>query len=286
MKKISPVLLRAAGIVFGSFLFACGISLFLDPNDLAPGGFTGIAVILNRLTGLETGTWLFVLNIPVLLLGLWRFGGRFMLSTVCAVGLVSWITNRLSALDAVTQDPLLAALAGSILMGLGIGTVFRCGSTTGGADIVVKFLHLKYPHIKTGTLFLMLDLIIVAASGLVFQNFNIVMYAFLAVIVSGKVMDYVLYGQDEAALVYIISSKSSQIADRILTELHVGLTFLSGTGGYSNEEKQVIFSVVKRHLAPKIENIVKQEDRCAFLILASANEIYGEGYKSLFRERL
>lgn len=279
-------IVKFLGIVLGCFLYAAGVALFLDPNNLAPGGLIGISVILNRLIHVDTGTLYFVLNIPIVLLGLWKFGVKFIASTFVAVALSSLFTNGFSRFPAVTTDPLLAAIAGSVLVGVGIGIVFRCGATTGGTDIIVKVLRLKYKHLKTGLLFLMTDIIIVTASGFVFQDFNIVMYAFMSVIISGKVMDYVLYGTDEAKMMYIISDHAEQIADRILEEMEVGVTYLSGQGAYTGQEKKVILCVVPVKRGPELEEIVKQEDKDAFLIISSASEIYGEGYKNILNEKL
>ena len=279
-------LLHIAGITFGSFLYAAGVALFLDPNNLAPGGVIGIAVILNRLIQIDTGTLYFLLNIPIVILGLWKFGVRFMASTFLAVFLNSWFTNLLALFPAVTTDPFLASVAGSVLVGVGIGIVFLCGATTGGTDIIVKVLRSKYKHLKTGTLFLMTDIVIVSLSGLVFRDFNIVLYAFIAVTVSGKAMDFVLYGSDEAKLIYIISNEAEKIADRILVEMEIGATFLNGRGAYTQEDKQVIMCVVQKKRAPELEEIVKQEDKNAFMIISSANEIYGEGYKNILQEKI
>ena len=279
-------LLDFIGITAGSLIYAAGISLFLDPNNLAPGGLIGIAVILNRLIQIDTGTLYFILNIPVVLLGLWKFGWKFMASTFLAIVLNSAFTNVFALFPAVTTEPLLAWLAGSILVGVGIGLVFRCGATTGGTDIIVKVLRTKYKHLKTGMLFLITDIIIVTASGFVFQDFNIVMYAFIAVTVSGKVMDYVLYGGDEAKLMYVISDRADAIAKRLLDEMEVGVTFLSGQGAYTGDMKKVILCVVPKKRGPELEEIVKQEDKNAFLIVTSANEIYGEGYKNILQEKI
>lgn len=279
-------LFHLAGIVFGSLVYAAGVSLFLDPNNLAPGGMVGIAVILNRLVNIDTGTLYFLLNIPIVILGLWKFGLRFIASTFLAVFLNSWFTNLLALFPPVTTDPFLASLAGSVLVGVGVGIVFLCGATTGGTDILVKVLRTKYKHMKTGTLFLITDIVIVSLSGLVFRDLNVVLYAFMAVTISGKAMDYVLYGSDEAKLIYIISQEANQIADRILKEMDIGATFLQGQGAYTKEEKQVIMCVVQKKRAPELEEIVKQEDKNAFMIVSSANEIYGEGYKNILQDKI
>ena len=285
-KAVKKKIIDYIVITIGAVLYASGISLFLDPNNLAPGGVTGIAVILSRMTTIETGTLYFLCNVPIVLLGLWKFGWRFMLSTAYAIVLTSGITNLLTVIPTVTTEPLLAAIAGSILVAVGIGIIFKAGATTGGMDIIIKILRLKYRHMKTGSLFLLTDVMIVAISGIVFRDFNIMMYALIAVFITGKVMDVVLYGTDEAKLIYIISDFQPKITGRILAELDVGVTYLEGVGGYSQKSKQVIMCVVKKQLAPRVEEIIQEEDPTAFMIITSASEIYGEGYKDIFSEKI
>lgn len=273
-------------IAFAAFIYAAGISLFLDPNNLAPGGVTGISVILNRLSGIETGTLYFLLNVPIVLLGIWKFGWRFIIKTAYAIALTSFFTNLLSGQKALTEDPLLAALAGGVLIACGIGLVFKTGATTGGMDIIIKIIRQKYKYLKTGFLFQCTDMSIVAVSGFIFRDLNIALYALIAVLISGRALDYILYGQDEARMVYIITGKPLEVGRKILESLEVGITYLHGKGGWTGQEKQVIFCVVRKQLAPRVEEIVKEEDPAAFMIITSASEIYGEGYKDLFAETL
>lgn len=279
MKKIMMVLI-------GTFIYSAGVGLFLDPNGLAPGGVVGISVIVSHLFGGATGTWYFIFNIPIVLLGWWQFGGRFISWSFMSVLFNSLFTNLFSIFPSITNEPLLAAIAGSILTGSGIGIVLRSGATTGGTDIIIKVLRKKYPAIKTSTLFMVVDVIIVASAGILFRDFNIAMYAFIAVVVAGRVMDYVLYGKDEATLIFIISDKADSVLDRILKEISAGATILTGRGAYSQNEKNIIMCVVKKRTTPDLEDIVKEEDSHAFMIVTSASEIYGEGYKNILKERL
>lgn len=274
------VIFIAAGI------YAVGISLFLDPNNLAPGGVTGIAVILNRLSHLETGTLYLCLNIPVILLGMWKFGWRFIIKTAYAIVVTSFFTNLLSSYDALTTDPLLAALAGGVLIAWGVGLIFKSGATTGGMDIIVKIIRQKYRHLKTGYLFQCIDMTIVAVSGFIFKDLNIALYALIAVLITGRTLDYILYGADEARMIYIVTKKPEEVGQKLMEEINVGVTYLKGKGGWTKEEKDVIFCVVRKQLAPRVEETVKQEDASAFLIVTSANEIYGEGYKDFFEESM
>ncbi len=258
--------------------------LFVDPNDLAPGGFTGLSVMLNRLISVETGTVYLLLNIPVIFLGIWKFGWRFTVSTLYAIVMVSVFTNLFAMLRPITLEPLLGAVFGGILNGASLGLVLRSSATTGGTDIIVKCLRQRFPHLKTGSLMLMLDAFIIGMSGFVFGNLDSVLYSIVSVIATSMVMDMVLYGRDGAKLIYIISDKAEAITPRILKDLDVGVTYLEGSGAYKNVEKKVIMCVVKKQVAHKLEEIVKQEDSSAFMIVSSASEIYGEGYKSYFGE--
>lgn len=273
-------------ITVASAIYAVAVSCFLDPNSLAPGGVTGIAIILNRLTGVETGTWVFMINIPIIALGMWKFGWRFILSTMYCTVLTSFFINLLAPFGALTADPFLAALVGGALMAVGLGLVFKAGATTGGTDVIVKLLRLRFPHLKTGSLFLITDAIIVAVSAFVFRNVDVALYAGLVVIVNSVLLDVVLYGRDGAKLIFIISDKHEQITKRILEELDVGVTYITGCGAYSGKAKKVIMCVMKKQLSPRAEVIVREEDPLAFMIVSSATEIFGEGYKSIYSEKI
>ena len=273
-------------ITIGAFLYAVSVSFFLDPNSLAPGGVTGIAIILNHITGLETGTWLLVINIPILVLGTWKFGLRFILSTMYCTALTSVFVNLLAPFGALTRDPFLAALAGGALMAVGLGLVLKSGATTGGTDIIIKLIRLRYAHLKTGRLFLLTDAVIVTLSAFVFQNIDVALYAGVVVFINSVLLDMVLYGRDGAKLIFIISDRPEAITGRILSDLDIGVTYITGSGAYSGKAKNVIMCVMKKQLSPKAEEVVREEDPGAFMIVTSATEIFGEGYKNIFSERL
>lgn len=274
-------------MTIGAVLYSAAVSLLLDPNSLAPGGVTGVSIILSRLIPVETGTLILLINIPILILGTWKFGWKFIISTIYCIGIVSPLTNFFgSHFGAITEDLFLAALAGGALLAVGMGMVFKAKATTGGIDIIVKLLRLKMPHLKTSNLFLLMDAVVVGCSAFVFQDIDRALYAGMTVIVTSMVMDVVLYGKDEAKLIYIISDKSEEITKRLLDELSIGVTYVKGSGAYSGKEKNVIMCVVKKQISPKVEDVIKLEDPQAFLIVSSATEIYGEGYKNLFSEKL
>lgn len=273
-------------ITAAAFIYSAGISLFLDPNGLAPGGMSGLAIICSHITGWKTGTWFFLFNIPVVALGIWKFGVKFILSTFYAVAAISACTNLFSRIGSVTGNPLLASITGAFLVAVGMGIIFKAGATTGGTDIIVKLLRIRFSHLKTGKIFLMTDAVIVTLSGIIFRDLDKALFAGIAVLINSFILDMVLYGKDEAKLVYIISDSARHITDRVLRELEIGVTYLKGQGAYTNTEKQVILCVLKKRYYPRLEEIVKQTDPGAFLIISSANEIYGEGYKNIYGEKL
>lgn len=269
-----------------SFTYAVGISMFLDPNNLAPGGVSGISIMLSRVTPLSTGTCIFLINIPIMVLGLWKFGLKFMVSTTYCIVVSSGFTNLLAGQRALTSDKLLAAAAGGALVALSIGMIFKAGATTGGVDIIVRVLRMKYQHMKTGALFLIFDAVVVTLSGIMFRNLETALYAAAAVIVSATVLDIVLYGRDGAKMIYIISDRPDAIAERLLQEVNIGVTYMNGQGAFSGREKRVIMCVVRKPLSPRAQQVVREEDPEAFMIVTNATEIFGEGYKSFFGEQL
>lgn len=285
-KSVSTYIKNYFIITIASFFYALAVSCFLDPNDMAPGGITGVAMIVNRLADIETGTLIILLNIPILFLGLFKFGLRFLISTIYATVVSSIMTNFLASYGPLTKDPILACVIGSTLVSMALGFIFKAGATTGGTDIIVKILRLYFPHLKTGRLFMICDLTIVCISSFVFKNVDSALYAAIGVVLMGFIFDIVLYSAEGAKLIYIISENWKAISTRILLELDVGVTFLEGEGAYSNRKKRVIMCVVRKQISPRVEEIVKEDDPEAFLIISSAAEIYGEGYKSILSEKI
>ena len=258
MKK--KIVRNYAMITLMALLNAAAISLFIDPHNLAPGGVTGIAVIISRVLSVETGTLIFALNVPILLFAIWQFGLHFAVSTIYATVLISVFTNLLAPFGPATDDILLAVLAGGVLYAVSIGLIMKAGATTGGMDIIVKWLRMKLPYLKTGVLFFITDAIIISVSGIVFRNLDVALYAGIIAVVNSVVLDFVLYGKDEAKLQYIISDKADTITDRLLKELDIGVTQIEGRGAFSKKEKKVLMCVVKKPVSPRVEDIVKEED--------------------------
>ena len=167
-----------------------------------------------------------------------------------------------------------------------MGILFKLGATSGGTDILIRVIKLKYKHLKTGSLFLATDCCVIAASALVFRNVDLALYAAIATMISSFALDLVLYGRDEAKLVYLITDHEQTIAQRLLEELEIGVTYLQGQGAYTRDTKKVILCAMQKRLLPRVQEIAMAEDPCVFLIVTSASEIFGEGFKDIAAPRL
>ena len=280
-KAKNYVILTAAAVIY-----AVAISLFLDPNNIAPGGVTGISILVNRFTAIPTGTMNLLINIPIVLLGLWKFGWRFICSTMYVLALITVFINALASYGAMTDDLLIAAVIGGALIGAALALVFMAGATTGGIDIIVKVVRAKRKHIKTNILFLLFDSMVILASWIVFRDLTVAFYAGIAVVTDSVVMDKILYGSDEAKLTYIVSAKPAQMKQRLFDELDTTATVITARGAYTNAPKELLMIVTRKQIYPKLEEIVKDEDPTAFMIVSSASEIFGEGYKDITRDKI
>ena len=302
--KVFDFILKYCVITLGGLSYSLGVALFLDANNFASGGVTGISIIISyvieQTTGfdLSSGIIILILNVPLFILGAIYFGKKFALSTVYSTVISSaliWLwTFLLKDSLPFTDNLLLSALVGGALFGLGLGIIFRMGSSTGGTDIVVKILRTKFRYIPTGMISLSVDLTIVLTSALVYWTFGmqdffeITCYTTISIVVFTLMFDWVLYGGNSAKLVYIISDndKANTVCDRILKELDIGATYVDGKGAFTGNDKRIILCAVKRLYFPKLRDIVKAVDPNAFLIVTSAKEIYGEGYKDHFDDEI
>ncbi len=275
---------RYSIITASCVIYAVGYACFLSPNHLAPGGISGLAVILGEFVPLDKGTIILCLNLPLLAAGAVVFGRKFFLSTMYATTLSSLLISAASLLPPTllpaTTDLLTAGLAGGALIALGMGIIFRQEATTGGTDIIVRLLQRKLPHIRTGLLFLTVDSCVVALSAAVFGNINLALYAALSLFVSTKVFDAVLYGNNSARLLLIITKHPETVINAATKTLNIGVTTVKTRGGYTGSDNTMLVCAVKKHIFPAMKNLVITTDPEAFMIVSSADEIYGIGFIS------
>lgn len=277
-------------ITVASALFSVSISMFLNPNGIAPGGVSGIAVILNHTIGISTGMAILLMNLPLLIIGYFKIGRIFVFRTLYVTVLSSFmidcIEKNLPQIVPVTDDLILASLAGGSIMAISMGILYRTESSTGGTDIVIKLLKKHLRSIRTGVIYLSIDSLIIIASAITFGGIELPMYSAIAVITSSVLLDRLLYGTDEAKLLFIISDSDTKIAKCLLKEANLGVTYFDGMGGYTGSNKKILFCAVKKHIYYKVKDIVKREDPKAFMIITNASEIYGKGYKRHGAEEL
>lgn len=273
--------IRIFYIIIGSVAVGIGVSLFVSPNNLVPGGVTGVAIVLSKLIGRGVGTIAFLLNIPIMILALWKFGRAFFLWTLTALFASSVAIDAFSVISPLTNDPVIASLAGGGLIAIGVGVIFRTGATTGGIDVIVRLIKLKKPYMKTGNVFLITDGLIAVVSGFVLKNPENAIYSLLTIAVAAAVMNFVLYGADEARLLIIICENEKEVTNALVTELGVGVSIVQGRGGFSDREKSVLISAVKNQSFYRARQLVSQADSRAFVIVSSASAIYGEGFKDI-----
>lgn len=277
--KKSEYVIKYAVITLGAMLFAAGFQFFLYPNAIIVGGVSGIAMIINMLTKLPVGLLSIVLNIPLFLIAWKQFGTRFVVSSFIGMLLSSVFVDIFAAIQySATNDMLLACIIGGAVKGLGLGMIYYAGATTGGSDIVAKFVRRRFPYVNFGTIVLLTDCVIIAVFALVFDKVEAAMYAVIAMFIVSKVIDLVLYGIDNSNVCYIISNESAKITDAITERLNRGVTILEGQGAYSHQNKQVLLCVIKRHQIAEIRKLIRDIDINAFFIVTDAKNVFGRGF--------
>ena len=269
-------------ILIGSALYAAGFQFFLYPNAIATGGVTGVAMIINFFSGFPVGVMTLIINVPLFLYSWKKFGLPFILASLAGTVLSSVLVDLFAAVPLeVTHEPLLGAIYGGIIKGLGLGIVYHTGATTGGIDIVAKFLRRKYQHINFSTFILGLDTAVIVAFAVLFRRYDSAMYAIICMFIASKVIDLVLYGAVNSKICYIITDKSDEIKDGIVNELHRGVTFLHGEGAWSGQEKHVILCVIKQSQIVELKRLVNAVDDRAFVIVSDSREVFGNGFSYL-----
>ena len=267
-------------ICVGSFLFALSFNLFFDPFFISPGGVAGLAMIFSHFTGLGVGVYIIMMNIPLVVLTYMKMGKGIILSSAVTIALFSLMIDLTAGLTSPVEDKLLAALCGGVLIGVGLGFIFRGGATTGGTAIASKLLLYYHPHLRLGKIILALDGLVVGITAFVFRDFSLAVYAFIALYLASRIMDAVLYGFDYATLTYVISDKHAEIGEAIKERLERGVTYLEAAGGYRGNHTRVVLCAVKRGQLSALRKILEELDPQAFLIVTEGHQIFGSGFLS------
>ncbi len=263
-------------IVVGSFIYSVGLNAFIVGNHLAEGGFVGLSIIALYKLKIPLGISYFILNIPVLFLG-WKFFGKlFIGKTLLGVIMVSVFTILTQHFSQPTNDRLLAALYGGVICGLGLGLIFRTGGTTGGSDILARIANHLYGF-SMGRLLFAIDVVVITLVAIVIGK-ETAMYSLVALFVASRVVDFVIEGVSSSKAALIISDKWQEIANQIHDDLGRGTTLLSGQGGFTGDEKQVIYCVISRNEIVHLQQLVHSLDEKAFVVLNEVHDVLGEGF--------
>ena len=273
--EMKNAILILAGLIF----CALGFNLFLIPNNIAAGGFTGIAQLINSVTGFPVGAIALALNVPLFLLSMKSLGLRFGIRSLIATIGFSLLLDNLHV-PVITHDLWLSTVYGGLVSGLGFGLILRGSATTGGTDMLASLIHRLIPSIRVSVGMFIIDGLVILASAFVYDT-AAAMYALICILISNVVIDFVLEGPNSSHSFFIISDKSDEIAARIMQELDRGVTGLEGMGMYSHQHKRVLLCVVSRMETVTLRRIVFSVDPRAFVISAKAHDTYGEGFKNL-----
>ncbi len=287
LRRYWPSAIDYSLLLLGGVIQAIGLRLFLVPANLASGGVSGISQLVNHYTHWPIGLMVLIGNIPLFLIG-WRFlgGPRFVLRTAVAVLIYSLVTDLLPVLpffprNGITDDIFLNSLYGAVVSGVGYGLVYRARATSGGSDILARILN-HYRSIPMTQSYLMVDSAVILAAGFVF-GWKAALYAMIVLYVSGLVSETVLEGPGTVRTAMIVTSQVKMISDRIVDEMERGVTILEGTGAYTGSERPVIYCVITRSEVAPLKTIVHESDPDAFIVISTAHEVLGEGFKPLRR---
>lgn len=278
--KLKVLFLDFLFFLLGSIIYSVAVLTFLSPNKISPGGVTGVATVINYLFSLPIGVTVFLINIPILVLGLIKFGKVFIIKTAVATAVVSAMLDLCEVfLPKLHIDLILASVFGGSLMGLGISIIMLRGSTTGGVDIIAKIINKRFPYLSVGRIMLFVDAFVVMLAAVAYKNVQTALYSVISLYAASKIMDLLLYGADKGKIVYIISDKTQDIVYDILTNIKRGVTVIDVEGGYNGEKRKMIMCTVRRNEVHEVCKSVLNRDNKAFVVVAEAGEILGEGFK-------
>ena len=273
--------------IVGSAIFALGFALFLQPNEMNAGGISGLAMVAVELVGFgSVGTLSILINLPLFLLGGLKIGKRFFVGSLLGMVLSSVLIDAFAAIQFPKTEPLLATMYGGVLCGLGLGIVFIFGASTGGSDILVRLLKLRYKNVPIGQISMTFDAVVVLLTGLVFGDVSKALYTGITVFVCGQVIDAVVYRFDYSKVALIISSHHEQIAESIGKKLDRGATYLHGEGTYTHNPTKVVLTAVKKQQVAELKELVTEIDPNAFIIVQEAHQVLGDGFSRYSKDSL
>lgn len=287
MQKLKKCMMREQWlawlqIVLGCVIGAAAYPTFLDPGRIAPGGLTGVAMILKHLWGWDIGITSLLMNIPLFVIGYKAMGRVFAFRSLVATILFSLAIDLLP-LKEIPVDPILGTLYGGILLGIGLGFILRGGATTGGTDMCARMVHKYLPFLSVGMFLFLIDCLVVLAAWF-FIGSSEALYALVCIFITGKAVDMVMLGLSQNKACFVITEAWEQVSQRLMTEMERGVTQLSARGAYTGNERPVVLCVLPPQEVSRLKEIVRQEDEKAFMFITEAHEALGEGFSSLMED--
>ena len=277
--EIKSYLIELLQLIFGTILMAVGISLFLLPNKLSSGGFTGIATVFYYLFKWKVGTVIFLLNLPLFILSYFKIGKDFFFKSLIGTLVLSISVNYLEVVQPITNDKFLDCIFGGIIIGIGNALILRVNGSTGGTEIVTGIIRAYAPKFKASNIIRIFDISIVALNVIVFKEIEIGLYSAIAIYMSTKMVDLIFEGTNFNKMMFIISEKYNEIASKIQNNMERGTTGIYSKGMYANKDRMMLLCVVSRNEVIKIRQIVNKIDPEAFIIISNVREAFGEGFK-------
>lgn len=277
--QVKKFFLEVLETIIGSLIMAISVSLFLLPNELSSGGFSGLATILYYLFNLPMGTTILILNVPLFILATFKIGKGFFVKSMIGTISLSFFIDVLNNIEPLTNDKILASLYGGVLTGIGTALILRARSSTGGSDLISVIIKAYNPMYRTGFIITIIDFVIVFLNIIFLRNIEIGLYSAITIFLMGKVIDILFEGIYFTKLLFIVSNKASEISEAIGKEIKRGVTGIYGKGMHTNEEKLVLMCAIGRNDLSEIKNVIKKIDSKAFIIITNSREVLGIGFK-------
>ena len=278
-RRTYTAVVDCAVIAAGAVLMGVALSVFMVPFKIAPGGVSGLATVLHYLAGLRVSVLIPLINIPIFIIGIIRLERDFLVKSVFGTVVLSIATETAAILPPPTSDPLISAVFGGAVMGIGISAVLSRGGTTGGTDILVLVIRRSFSEVSVGRLYLLIDGAVIAMAGLAFSSGEVIFYSAVSLVVSTYMTDAALEGLNLARLVYLICDSNREICDRIYAELKRGVTGLNSVSMYSGRSGRILMCVIRKGQLPKLKKIIQDIDKDAFVIICDAKEVMGSGFE-------
>ena len=288
MKKSVLSFVKDAFITaFGCALFGLGFSLFLVPQGLNAGGLTGLAMVLVHLSDLGTvGMVSAIMNIPLFIIAGWKIGKKFFIGSLAGMAFSSLFIDLFAMLPTPQLEPLVSALYGGAVCGLGLGFVFAAGFSTGGSDIIVRLLKRRWRNVPIGVINMVFDTCVAVLTGIVYRDIAAALYSGVAIFITGKVIDIVVYRFDYSKVALIITGHYEQVVQAISQKLDRGATYLHGEGSYSHKQTKVVLTAIKRQQLAELKELVVEIDPDAFIIVQEAHQVLGDGFLRYHKDSL